>query len=364
MLTVHAHKEPNATIDYFLLDESADQVGPGLWVGKTIALLGEGIGKEVDAEGFERLLSGEMLPTVSAGRVAASDFAFTAPKSVSILAAIADDRTRDNIIAAHLSAVHKGLREIEKLACVQVTESTAKGLTPARGRGRPRKDEAEEREKKKKDKDKKVRLITGNMASALFTHFCARPVDGEPDPNLHTHCVTPRITFREDKVWATLAIDIREPLREINRIYTQSLLDKLLGLGIPAARSPVLDISIDGVTTSLLGTFSRRSKQINAEADALEPDGTATPRQRRAIAENFREPKSDIPWPEWIPAWRSRALEVIAQKELQQARIVSATPHGQSVWNLIEQFISESHIKNQDALKKTATQHLFGLGEP
>jgi hypothetical protein len=260
-------------------------------------------------------------------RTAASDFTFTAPKAVSILAALANDHSRQAVVQAHLHAVKKGIASLESIVTVRMSDSSAESMPARRNQPGSGAVQMEEPEKKKKAM---VRVRTNNLAAALFTHFCTRPVDGEPDPNLHTHCIIPRLSIRPDGKWATMDIDIRENLRQMDGVYRDSLLEELLLLGVPATISVSLGIAIEGVTDPLLIAFSRRSRKIATIAAVEYPEADAV--TRRAIAISSREEKAkDVPWVEWIPRWQLRALEVLDKPHMDAIKQVLNSSVGESL---------------------------------
>src|SRR4030095_10459230 len=81
------------------------------------------------------------------------DFTFSPPKSVSLVALIADDR---RVIEAHERAVRGALPEFEAFAATRVRMNRANDSR-----------------------------LTRNLVAALFTHDSSRALD----PHLHTHCI-------------------------------------------------------------------------------------------------------------------------------------------------------------------------------
>lgn len=339
MLTSKTWNDAESTAAYYLDSEQVDQVEDAFWFGKTCSFLPDWP-ERVDSDNLMHLLEPAFASTLRAHRKPALDLAFTAPKPVSVLAALSDTSKRDAIIQVHLDAVRKALSKIEtEYAMVKLTAAKAHEIIKATdGRMRPirlsgtgRKGSAD----KDKDPDKEqVYLRTHNLAAALFTHFCARPVDGEPDPNLHTHCLIPRITQRGDGEWGTLFINLDTKAPEVNRPYGDTLLAGLKKLGIPAQKSTTLGIEIEGIANPLLDAFSRRSRKIGATCEAYErpDDGDPTSAEKRLVAQFTREPKGDVPWIERIPGWRRRAISVIAGPQIEAMRGMLNDAHVQSLW--------------------------------
>jgi conjugative relaxase-like TrwC/TraI family protein len=133
-------------------------------VGKAATKLG--LAGNVEAETFQQLLNG-VAPdgqslagkrTAAANRRAATDYTFSAPKSVSIAALVQQD---DRVLAAHHQAVTTALTILEQ-RYAQTRQMTATG---------------------------RVRLLTGNLMAAV-THTTSRKME----PQLHSHCVVMNAT--------------------------------------------------------------------------------------------------------------------------------------------------------------------------
>lgn len=90
------------------------------------------------------------------------DFCFSVPKSVS-LAYMWRKEDREKILGVIVSAARATMDEIEQVMETRVRIG-------------------------QRDGDR----VTGNLISAEYVHFTARPVDGIPDPHLHMHTVWSR----------------------------------------------------------------------------------------------------------------------------------------------------------------------------
>lgn len=338
MLTSKTWTDGSKAAEYYLSDEATDQIGLAIWAGRGRTLF-QGISDTVDSETLIHLAeySGES----GRQRKAIIDLTFTAPKPVSIYAALAGDQKREQIVAVQVEAARKAMERVEvDYALAKMSMSTAQNIIrqvdgrlrpvrPRSSRGKGKKDDAA------KDPDKEqVYLRTHNLIAALFTHFCTRPVAGEPDPNLHTHCVIPRITSRADKESVTLYLDVDTRAPEVNHPYLDHLLDGLKRLGIPAQRSASLDIAIDGISDSLLDIFSRRSRKIGVTAEALATSDyrESTPAEKRLAAIFTREPKGKVPWIDRIPGWRRRALAATVGEEIEQLQGMLSDELMQRLW--------------------------------
>jgi conjugative relaxase-like TrwC/TraI family protein len=95
---------------------------PGEWAGRGAADLG--LSGEVDSDDFRALMGATdpsdgaaLTGTRGGSTVAAFDLTFSAPKSVSVLYAVADDSTSRALRDAHDEAVREALGYLEREAC-------------------------------------------------------------------------------------------------------------------------------------------------------------------------------------------------------------------------------------------------------
>lgn len=110
----------------------------GRWTGTGAASLG--LGGEVSEGGLERLLGGadpgsgvDLRRPLASGGVAGFDLTLRAPKSVSVLFAIADPDVVAALREAHVAAVDETVGYLERGACFG--RRGAGGATQVRGRG-------------------------------------------------------------------------------------------------------------------------------------------------------------------------------------------------------------------------------------
>jgi conjugative relaxase-like TrwC/TraI family protein len=157
--------------DYF----SGRGEAPGRWMGRGAGAVGAA--GRVDREAFMRAMegcdprSGERLkPEHGRTKVAAFDLTFSAPKSVSVLFAIADDTVSAAFLAAHEKAVAEAVAYVEREACF--TRRGRNGVVRVRGDG---------------------------FLAAAYCHRLSRA----GDPQLHTHVVVANMT-RADGRWTSL----------------------------------------------------------------------------------------------------------------------------------------------------------------
>ncbi|CQJ67283.1 conjugal transfer nickase/helicase TraI [Yersinia intermedia] len=90
------------------------------------------------------------------------DLTFSAPKSVSVMALVGEDR---RFVDAHNQAVKVVMEEVEQLVSARITEE---GKTET--------------------------VLTGSMVAALYNHDTSRDLD----PQLHTHALVFNVTYAED----------------------------------------------------------------------------------------------------------------------------------------------------------------------
>ena len=152
--------------DYY----TAEGNDPGTWFGRGAAKLG--LQGAVDSRPYEQLLWGRSPDgrrdlVQNAGdphRQTAWDLTFSAPKSVSVLWALAPKDVRAELEAAHRQAVEVALKFLE--------ETT--GLT-RRGKGG-------------------ARMECADLVFALFPHYSSRALD----PQVHTHALLINLAVRHD----------------------------------------------------------------------------------------------------------------------------------------------------------------------
>ena len=148
--------------DYYLGKGDA----PGVWAGALAARFGlEGV---VGADELRALIDrldpntgAELAERAKPARVRAFDATFSAPKSVSLLHALAEPETASVVGIAHVDAVQAALRFLETKAAV--ARQQAGGV--------------------------RRRAATSGCVAATFVHRTSR----EGDPQFHTHVVIPNL---------------------------------------------------------------------------------------------------------------------------------------------------------------------------
>ncbi len=224
--------------------------------------------------------------------VAGFDLTFSAPKSVSVAWALADDPTRAQIYAAHRRALE---------AVIAYGESQVFATRMGKG-GVVQED------------------ICGIVATA-FDHWDSRA----GDPQLHTHVVVlNRVQAVTDGAWRTL--DSKALFRSavgMSELYNGVLADELtaaLGWGWTPQqrrRSTEPKWEVDGVPQPLREHFSQRSSAIETAKDDLvaafaashgrQPTAREVIQMRQQATLATREDKHVRPLRELITEWKDRA---------------------------------------------------------
>ena len=226
--------------NYYEKDDYYTQGDPDLqsdsqWQGNGAAQLH--LTGAVDKQIFQQLLHGQTPDgkSLHSKRInpekhrAATDYTFSAPKSVSIAALIQKDK---RVIQAHDTAVKTAL---------EVLENRYAQTRVRRGPGI--------REK----------VATGNVIAATFRHETSR----EQDPQLHTHCVVINATQMEDGKWQSLSNEeVLNNQKLLGEIYQNELAHQLRSYGYEIEPNGSGQFEVKGYEQPLLDLFSTRTQQI------------------------------------------------------------------------------------------------------
>lgn len=266
MLSIAIVKNSAAAGSYYAEVDNyyAQDRSPSQWQGNGAQRLG--LGGEVDASTFTRLLDGHMpggnqIHNAADSRRAGVDLTFSAPKSVSMQALIGGDL---RLIDAHDTAVSRALDYVESLAAYRITEN-----------GQTRQE------------------ASGNLLVASFRHDLSRAAD----PNLHTHAVVINATQRVDGEWRALeAGEIFRQKMLIGALYRSELALEAQKLGYE-----IRQMHADGrfelahFSETQIEAFSSRSQAIEA---ALAKDGktreSATAREKEVATLVTRDAKDEV----------------------------------------------------------------------
>ncbi len=249
--------------DYYSSEEDAH---PTKWVGKGAAA--SGLSGTVNQHEFSSLLSGEAPDGQSlSGKVvnpekrrAATDFTFSAPKSVSIAALVQGD---ERVLAAHHQAVSKALSVLED-RYAQTRVSTEAG---------------------------RQKVNTGNLTAAVFTHSTSR----EAEPQLHSHCVVMNATQLPDGRWFSFSNESAISNKILlGQIYQNELAIALQQQGYQIEPKAHGQFELKGYSSELLQTFSTRRQQILKLIEEWEATGSENNlalREMATLVSRKRKPK-------------------------------------------------------------------------
>jgi conjugative relaxase-like TrwC/TraI family protein len=261
--------------DYY----SGEGEAPGRWTGSGASELG--LSGEVERDKLHAVLAardprtGEMLPQfVRKDRVPGFDVTFSAPKSVSVLWATADEATAARIRDAHERSVKAALGFLEREAAF--TRVGTDGHTAARGSG---------------------------FVAASFGHRMSRA----GDPQLHTHVLVANLVKTPDGKWRTLdGQRLYRRAKTAGYLYQAHLraeLSRELGVSWREVHRGAAEIA--GVPDETLRAFSRRRAEI--EARMAERGGTSRRSGEVAALESRKAKDYDVrPDQQWAD-WRERA---------------------------------------------------------
>lgn len=220
--------------DYYIEDK---QEIIGEWGGKSAEKLG--LKGEVSKEDFSKLCDNinpqtneQLTARNNDNRRVGYDINFHCPKSVSLLYAQTEDK---DILNSFRSSVKNTMNEMEK---DMQTRVRASGVSD-------------------ENRD------TQNLVYAEFIHTTSRPVNGEPDPHLHTHCFTFNATFDaiEQKWKAGQFGQIKQDAPYYEAYFHAQLSDKLSKCGYQIERTDG-GWEIAGINRNTIDKFSNRTKEI------------------------------------------------------------------------------------------------------
>jgi len=302
---------------------------PGRWFGEGLAGLGDTSRRlrpgavvieqamtAVFRDGVDPLTEGALgrpYPRFDDGKrhaVVGYDLTFTAPKSVSVLWALADDATRATVYDAHRAALASSLEFVEQRVI----------RTRIGDAGRQQ-------------------IRTLGMVAAAFDHWDTRV----GDPNLHTHVVIANKVQGPDGAWRSLdGRTVHAAVVTVSELYDALLADELTRR-LPVQwsmrdrgphRNPAFEVT--GIGDDLLAHFSARAEQIHCaeqewlaqfEADhGRAPTRVETTRARQHLTRATRPPKTVRRLADLLTDWsnRARALTGIEPRDLAARALAGA----------------------------------------
>lgn len=276
-------------------------------------------GALVDADLFERLFAGkdadgQSLVTNGGGRldrVPAFDVTLSAPRSVSLIWALGDERTRQAIETAHARAVRQTLGLLE-----------CEAAFARRGPGGER-----------------VERVA--LTAALFRHGESRPAEHADDemfadPNLHTHCVVLNLATRGDgSVGAIHSTVLRDWKMTAGAVYHAALAAGVMNAGLTLDRIGKNGIfEIAGIGDVAIQYFSARRQEIVEElAQAGLESGNAAA-LAAAVAKTTRAAKTAGSLSR-EKAWSAAASRIGFDVEASLSSAAEPEPDGQSPETLL-----------------------------
>ena len=245
--------------DYY----TEDQELAGVWRGQGAERLG--LAGIVEKAQFDALCdnlhprTGESItPRNRTDRTVGYDFNFHAPKSVSLIFSLTNN---GEILKAFQDSVDETMQLIEADAQTRVRKGKA----------------YEDR-------------TTGELVWSRFDHMTSRPVDGIPDPHLHSHAFVFNATFDsvEDRWKAGQFRALKRDAPFYQAVFHSKLAARVSALGYPVEKTPG-GWDVKGIARSTLEKFSRRTLRIEALAQEL---GIESPAGKAALGATTREGKA------------------------------------------------------------------------
>lgn len=298
---VVAYLGKDAGQDYW----AADADGQTRWHGRAAQALK--LRDEVEPAIFAKLLKGELPDGTTLGVVRNGerkhkpgwDVTLSAPKSVSVMALVADDR---RLIDAHLHAVAVTNDYLERHAAVT-----------------------------RMFRDKTIEHVsTSRLAVASYLHTTARPTaDAPADPHLHNHNIFLNMTQRDDGAWRSLESHHLYLLQmDAGAIYRQTLATEAKRLGYAVTIGKDSTFTLDAVPEAVIDALSHRSEDIGAELDArnLTRD-SASAAHKATITLATRKAKQTIGGADLVASWRATADDLGFGEEARRSVVAEAEAH-------------------------------------
>lgn len=275
--------------DYYLA-QGEDPTAMAQWLGEGAARLNlVGVVRRDDFESITKNLHPDTGDRLTARMNATGDrrtwwdVAVSPPKDVSVYAALADGQTRTRIHRMHWEATKVAGRELEKFLGVRVRSHNRDGT--------------------------KVGNCEAVIAAVM--HDTARPVDGVPDPHLHTHLLFANAVFdRDSGRWMALQNEgAIEAQTYALQVYYNELVRGIESLGIQTeTRERQKDFVIAGMDRELVDRFSRRHFQVEERAREKMKQGMWDREAAEDIAAiDGRESKVTFSPEEFTAKWREIA---------------------------------------------------------
>ncbi len=284
MLSIALLSGSGGAADYFCEHREVDYYVDGNstnshWVGAAARDLG--LSGEVGTAVLIAVLEGRhpssgscLVPSTRDTHRPGWDCTFSAPKSVSIIQALASTEAAGRLNEAHDAAVRAALGVLEREA-----------LVARRGRGG------------------QVHERAAGMVAATFTHHLSRNLD----PQLHTHCLIANLAPRTDGGYGAIESKaIFEWKMAAGAVYRAELSARLRTLGY-VIEADGTSFRVSGLSKDIEKVFSSRRAEIEV---ALAKAGDSSPRDAEKAALRTRQQKVAVDGLHLDRRWDQRLQEV------------------------------------------------------
>jgi conjugative relaxase-like TrwC/TraI family protein len=292
MLRIIQNTSAQGASSYFAASDyyTEEQELPGIWRGEGARLLG--LSGKIDKAQWESVCHNRdprtgltLTARRKSERRVGWDFNFHVPKSVSVLYSLSGD---ERILDAFRESVQATMRDMESEAMTRVR-----------------------RDGKNEDR------ATQNLCWGEFVHFTSRPVNGVPDPHLHSHCFVANLTFdSQEQRWKAAQVgDIKRDAPYFEAVFHSRMARRMEELGYPVERVKA-GWEVKGFEQTTLRKFSRRREQIEDVARKL--DAAAEAEHQQALAEGRDSKRKVVTTHDLGATTRERKQKNLTMNELRQ----------------------------------------------
>ena len=297
--------------------------------------------EKITRESFENILSGKIKDGVHLGRITqdglkhhpGQEITFTAPKSFSIMALVAEDK---RLLAAHDKAVSETLEYMNRHLIY----------------ARVQKDGIKYQEK------------TNNTITAKFTHITSRAVkdadnDKKPDPGLHTHALVANATKCKDGEFRSIVFDkLYENQLNISELYNINLAREAKSLGYELNESKTsmgrYTFEINGVSEKDIKELSQRRSSI---LEAAKQTGVSDVKGLEYIAKSTRAEKIKETQEALLKNWIDR-VNIKDLYSIKETALSNKNTEHQATTNLKDSLsFAISHLSERESVWETTTLH-------
>jgi conjugative relaxase-like TrwC/TraI family protein len=297
--------------------------------------------EKITRENLENVLNGKVKDGVYLGRMTGEglkhhpgqEITFTAPKSVSIMALVAEDK---RLLEAHEKAVSETLQYMNR------------NLIYAR----VQKDGLKYQEK------------TDNTITAKFTHITSRAVkdadnDKKPDPGLHTHALVANATKCSDGEFRSIVFDkVYENQLNISELYNINLArqSKEIGYNLAEGKTSAgrYTFEIEGVSDKDIKEFSQRRNNI---MEVAREEGVSDVKGIEYIAKSTRAEKIKETQGELLKNWIER-VNVKELYSIKEDALANKSPMHQIESNIKDNLsFAISHLSEREAVWEATELH-------